>query len=84
MNQNTDQNKREHSAGEIKLACQIASSLFGMLKAMYGPLPEIQFCPTGGIDASNFIDFLSLPNVVCAGGSWVCPPDAIQNHDWDR
>ncbi len=56
----------------------------GMLKAMYGPLPEIQFCPTGGIDASNFIDFLSLPNVACAGGSWVCPPDAIQNHDWDR
>ena len=56
----------------------------GMLKAMSGPLPEIHFCPTGGIDANNFIDFLSLPNVICAGGSWVCPASAIRNHDWDR
>ena len=56
----------------------------GMLKAMNGPLPEIHFCPTGGIDAQNFIDFLSLPNVICAGGSWVCPASAIRNHDWER
>jgi 2-dehydro-3-deoxyphosphogluconate aldolase/(4S)-4-hydroxy-2-oxoglutarate aldolase len=56
----------------------------GMLKAMNGPLPDLLFCPTGGIDADNFIDFLSLPNVICAGGSWVCPASAIQNHDWDR
>lgn len=56
----------------------------GMLKAMHGPLPGVTFCPTGGIDADNFIDHLSLPNVACVGGSWVCPASAIQHHDWER
>ena len=54
----------------------------GMLKALNGPLPEVKFCPTGGIGADNFIDYLKLPNVACVGGSWVCPTDAIQNRDW--
>ena len=55
-----------------------------MLKALNGPLPEVRFCPTGGISADNFIDFLKLPNVACVGGSWVCPADAIQNRDWSQ
>ncbi len=55
-----------------------------MLKALNGPLPKVKFCPTGGIGADNFIDFLRLPNVACVGGSWVCPADAIRNGDWDR
>ncbi len=56
----------------------------GMLSALYGPLPEVRFCPTGGIGADNFVDFLRLPNVACVGGSWVCPATAIQNQDWDQ
>jgi hypothetical protein len=40
-------------------------------------------CPIGGIGAQYFIDFLGLPNVICADGSWLCPANAIRNHDWD-
>jgi 2-dehydro-3-deoxyphosphogluconate aldolase / (4S)-4-hydroxy-2-oxoglutarate aldolase len=54
------------------------------LKALAGPLPAIQFCPTGGIDASNFGEYLALPNVVCVGGSWVVPGDAVAGGDWSR
>jgi 2-dehydro-3-deoxyphosphogluconate aldolase/(4S)-4-hydroxy-2-oxoglutarate aldolase len=54
-----------------------------MLKAMVGSLPEIHFCPIDGIGAQNFIDFLSLPNVICASDSWWCPTNAIRNHDWN-
>jgi 2-dehydro-3-deoxyphosphogluconate aldolase/(4S)-4-hydroxy-2-oxoglutarate aldolase len=56
----------------------------GMLKAMHGPLPDVVFCPTGGIGANNFGEFLRLPNVACVGGSWVCPTDAVQQQDWER
>jgi len=56
----------------------------GMLKALAGPLPAVRFCPTGGIGAGNFADFLELPNVACVGGSWVCPAEAIESHDWRR
>lgn len=42
-----------------------------MLKAMGGPFPDVRFCPTGGLNAENFIDYLSLPNVFCVGGSWM-------------
>jgi len=56
----------------------------GMLKALAGPLPAVRFCPTGGIGADNFADFLALPNVASVGGSWVCPAEAIENRDWRR
>jgi 2-dehydro-3-deoxyphosphogluconate aldolase/(4S)-4-hydroxy-2-oxoglutarate aldolase len=74
----------EQGFNALKLFPAKQAGGIGMLKAMNGPLPDLLFCPTGGIDAENFIDFLSLPNVICAGGSWVCPASAIQNHDWDR
>ncbi len=54
-----------------------------MLQALAGPLPEVKFCPTGGIGADNFIDYLALPNVACVGGSWVCPSSAIAQQDWE-
>ena len=44
-----------------------------MLKALNGPYQELRFCPTGGINAENFNDYLALPNVICVGGSWVAP-----------
>jgi len=54
------------------------------LKAIGAPLPQITFCPTGGVSAKNAPDYLSLPNVLCVGGSWVAPKDAVSGGDWDR
>lgn len=56
----------------------------GYLKALASPLPAVRFCPTGGIDAKNAPAYLALPNVVCVGGSWVAPKDAIGLGDWSR
>lgn len=52
------------------------------LKALASPLPEARFCPTGGIGADNAGDYLALPNVICVGGSWVAPADAVRAGDW--
>lgn len=54
------------------------------LKSIGGPLPHINFCPTGGISPSNFENYLALPNVRCVGGSWLVPNDAIEAGDWKR
>lgn len=53
------------------------------LKSLAGPLPQISFCPTGGVSLSNAKDYLSLPNTVCVGGSWVAPTKAVDAEDWD-
>jgi len=55
-----------------------------MLKSLYGPLAQLKFCPTGGIDAAKAPTYLALPNVVCVGGSWVVPKDAVAGKDWAR
>lgn len=55
-----------------------------MLKALAGPFPDVQFCPTGGITASTAPQFLALPNVPVCGGSWLTPADAVQAGDWAR
>jgi 2-dehydro-3-deoxyphosphogluconate aldolase/(4S)-4-hydroxy-2-oxoglutarate aldolase len=52
------------------------------IKALGGPLPQASFCPTGGISLKNASDYLSLPNVLCAGGSWVAPPERMAAGDW--
>jgi 2-dehydro-3-deoxyphosphogluconate aldolase / (4S)-4-hydroxy-2-oxoglutarate aldolase len=54
----------------------------GMLKALYGPFPDVVFCPTGGITAATAPDFLALPNVACVGGSWLTPASAMAAGDW--
>ncbi len=53
-----------------------------MLKAISGPLPNVVFCPTGGISAANAKQYLSLPNVACVGGSWLAPKDLVAAGDW--
>lgn len=45
------------------------------IKALGGPFPQVRFCPTGGVTLSNLKTYLSLPNVICAGGSWMVPSD---------
>ena len=52
------------------------------LKSLSSPLAGTLFCPTGGISLSNARDYLSLPNVVCVGGSWVAPKDLVAKGDW--
>ncbi|MEM7317476.1 MAG: bifunctional 4-hydroxy-2-oxoglutarate aldolase/2-dehydro-3-deoxy-phosphogluconate aldolase [Pseudomonadota bacterium] len=52
------------------------------LKAIGAPLPQISFCPTGGVSPANAMSYLSLSNVVCAGGSWVAPSEKVSAGDW--
>lgn len=54
------------------------------LASLAAPLPHIHFCPTGGITLENARSYLALPNVVCVGGSWVVPADAVRAHDTKR
>ncbi|NII12147.1 bifunctional 4-hydroxy-2-oxoglutarate aldolase/2-dehydro-3-deoxy-phosphogluconate aldolase [Oleiagrimonas sp. C23AA] len=55
-----------------------------LLGAWASPLPGIRFCPTGGIKPETANDYLNLANVVCVGGSWLTPKDALAGGDWDR
>lgn len=52
------------------------------LKSLSSPLAGTFFCPTGGISLANARDYLSLPNVICVGGSWVAPKDLVAKGDW--
>lgn len=54
------------------------------LKALASPVPEVRFCPTGGIRAATAPDYLALPNVGCVGGTWLTPADALAAGDYDR
>ena len=54
------------------------------IKALGGPLPQVTFCPTGGISPTNATSYLSLPNVICAGGSWVAPADLMRLGKWQE
>lgn len=51
------------------------------LKAIGAPLPQITFCPTGGVSPTNVADYLRLPNVACVGGSWVAPKERLKSGD---
>ncbi len=53
------------------------------LKSLAAPLPDAHFCPTGGIKPETALSYLNLPNVLCIGGTWVCPPDLLRSGQWD-
>lgn len=59
-----------------------ASGGAAALKAIGAPIPQVGFCPTGGITPQNAESYLSLPNVLCAGGSWVAPKAMMEAGDW--
>lgn len=52
------------------------------LKSLASPIPQILFCPTGGVTPGNARDYLDLPNTACVGGSWVAPKDKVLAGDW--
>ncbi|MDO1510509.1 MULTISPECIES: bifunctional 4-hydroxy-2-oxoglutarate aldolase/2-dehydro-3-deoxy-phosphogluconate aldolase [unclassified Neisseria] len=72
----------EHGIDTMKLFPAEVVDGKNMLKALYGPFPQVKFCPTGGISLETAPDYLKLPNVLCVGGSWLTPKDAVQNKDW--
>lgn len=83
------------SASEIMTAMEYGLDTFklfpanivggvGALKAFAGPFTDIKFCPTGGVNLENLNEFLSLPNVLCVGGTWIVPKDDITNHNFDK
>ena len=53
-----------------------------VLRALYGPFPQVRFCPTGGIHAQSAPAYLKLPNVACVGGSWLAPKELMDTGDW--
>ena len=53
-----------------------------LLQALHGPFAEARFCPTGGINPDNAPAYLSLPNVLAVGGSWLTPKAVVAAHDW--
>src|SRR5215218_2281696 len=61
-----------------------ASGGVAWLKSVAAPLPDLKFCPTGGIDVKNIAAYLGCPNVLAVGGSWVAPKDAIAAADFAR
>ena len=55
-----------------------------MLKALDGPLGDMQFCPTGGVSLANMSAFLKQPNVAMVGGSWLTPVDVVEKGNWSE
>ena len=76
--------RREQGFTLMKLFPAAQAGGLGMLKALGAPLPDVVFCPTGGVSPENLKDFLKLPNVAMVGGSWLTPADALAEGDWAR
>ena len=69
---------------ELKFFPALQAGGAAMLKAWSGPFFDVRFCPTGGVTLQNAPDLLALPNVLCVGGSWLVPLDALARGDWAR
>lgn len=74
----------EHGITAMKFFPAQAAGGPAYLKALAGPLPQVRFCPTGGITPQTAPDYLALPNVGCVGGSWLAPEEAMRAGAWDR
>lgn len=75
---------QEDGLTELKFFPAMQAGGLAMLKAWSGPFGEVSFCPTGGVTLENAPQLLALPNVLCVGGSWLVPTDAIVQGDWGR
>ena len=75
---------QEDGLTELKFFPAMQAGGVAMLKAWSGPFGEVSFCPTGGVTLHNAPELLALPNVLCVGGSWLVPGDAIAQGDWAR
>ena len=75
---------RDRGFDVLKLFPARVAGGIALLKSFRGPLPDLLFCPTGGVDASSFRDYLALSNVICVGGSWVAPRADVDTGNWAR
>lgn len=74
----------EYGLREVKFFPAHLSGGIEMLKALSGVFQQVRFCPTGGIGQHNLADFLALPNVFVAGGSWLTPATLVKNKQWQQ
>ncbi|UKD55509.1 bifunctional 4-hydroxy-2-oxoglutarate aldolase/2-dehydro-3-deoxy-phosphogluconate aldolase [Amycolatopsis sp. FU40] len=72
----------ERGLSALKFFPAEASGGAAFLKSIAGPLPQLQFCPTGGITVSSAPSYLALPNVGCIGGSWLTPAKLLAAKDF--
>jgi 2-dehydro-3-deoxyphosphogluconate aldolase/(4S)-4-hydroxy-2-oxoglutarate aldolase len=73
----------EKGFDHVKFFPAEAAGGIAMLKALSSPLPAISFMPTGGVSLKNLSEYLSLENVVAAGGSWLCTKEDLETSDWE-
>ncbi len=73
---------RDHGFSLVKLFPAAQAGGLAMLKAIGGPLGDMQFCPTGGVSLSNMLEFLTQPNVAMVGGSWLTPVPLAEAGQW--
>ncbi len=74
----------EKGITEMKFFPAEAAGGVPMLKSIGGPLPQITFCPTGGVNPENANHYLALNNVACVGGSWMAPASLVDAENWDE
>ncbi len=74
----------EYGLSNFKFFPAVPAGGIAMLKAFAGPFPMAKFCPTGGLGADNFREYLALPNVICCGGSWMVAGALVENRKWDE
>ncbi|OOF63535.1 bifunctional 4-hydroxy-2-oxoglutarate aldolase/2-dehydro-3-deoxy-phosphogluconate aldolase [Rodentibacter sp. Ppn85] len=55
-----------------------------VLQAFSGPFAKVKFCPTGGVNEKNYLDYLALQNVLCVGGTWFVPKEAIEKGNFEQ
>ena len=75
---------QEDGFTELKFFPAMQAGGTAMLKAWSGPFGDVSFCPTGGVTLANAPELLALPNVLCVGGSWLVPTEALAAGDWAR
>jgi 2-dehydro-3-deoxyphosphogluconate aldolase/(4S)-4-hydroxy-2-oxoglutarate aldolase len=74
----------EKGITEMKFFPAEAAGGVPMLKSIGAPIPQISFCPTGGVNQQNVKSYYKLPNVACVGGSWMCAANLVDAEDWDE
>lgn len=74
----------DHGYDHFKFFPAEASGGIKAIKSISGPFPNVTFCPTGGISPNNYLDYLSLSNIKCVGGSWLAPDDAMAEGNWSK
>jgi 2-dehydro-3-deoxyphosphogluconate aldolase/(4S)-4-hydroxy-2-oxoglutarate aldolase len=75
---------RERGCRFVKFFPAEPSGGIDFLRSIIGPVPDMLFCPTGGVTAETAPGYLALPNVGCVGGSWLTPPLLVKNQDWNQ